>query len=287
MKRIFFIVMIMMGCMCGLNTYAQPKNPVGEKVPKPIALYSDLYGTMGERIPPYDKWTKKQSELFDNEGFDFTNNMALAYTEKGMYGAIDENKTWIIKPVYYGIGKIIDFEDKLVAKTKAGWGIINFRGREIIPFKYDTIVPYLIYENLIVKKNGKYGMINIYDEKIIDFLYDSLVYENYIISKFNEIPIEKYTAAKKDGKWGFIDSVGKSLGAFEYEDVAGDFTNGYGIAGVKKDGKWGFINVDGKIIIPFKYARALGFDGESAWVSLTDREDDEGFYIDKDGNKVE
>ncbi len=74
--------------------------------------------------------------------------------------------------------------------------------------------------------------------------------KKFIISKFNEIPIEKYTAAKKGGKWGFI-------------------------------------NVDGKIIIPFKYARALGFDGESAWVSLTDREDDEGFYIDKDGNKVE
>lgn len=44
-----------------------------------------------------------------------------------------------------------------------------------------------------------------------------------------------------------------------------------GLAAVQKNGKWGFINTAGKVVIPFKYDEALDFDDDIAEVMQGDK----------------
>ena len=78
------------------------------------------------------------------------------------------------------------------------------------------------------------------------------------------------TAVQKDGKWGYIDTLGNEITGIQY-DEAGTFNGGY--AAVKNsEAKWGFINTSGEQVIPFVYndasadlAQGLGIvkDGET------------------------
>lgn len=80
------------------------------------------------------------------------------------------------------------------------WGLINQKGKLIIPLKYDKIA--LWYKKyLIVQKNGKIGVIDWNGKIIIDFIYDEIgdwvsVEENYIVFSLNK----KYGFVRIDGK---------------------------------------------------------------------------------------
>ncbi|HLR38105.1 MAG TPA: WG repeat-containing protein [Chitinophagaceae bacterium] len=56
-----------------------------------------------------------------------------------------------------------------------------------------------------------------------------------------------------NGRFGFVDSVGKLVIQPEYSDVR-LFKNGFAV--VKKDGKYGVINTKNEVVVPFKYAAA-------------------------------
>jgi hypothetical protein len=70
---------------------------------------------------------------------------------------------------------------------------------------------------------------------------------------------------KKDGKWGFIDNLGKTKIPFKY-DEAGFFNEG--LVNVKLGGKYGFLNKTGATAIPFKFEDASGFSDGLAYVVL-------------------
>ena len=63
--------------------------------------------------------------------------------------------------------------------------------------------------------------------------------------------------AQKGEKWGAIDTTGKTIIPFEWEQ-AGIFVNG--IALVRKDGKFGYIDATGKLIIPCEWNHADSFN---------------------------
>jgi hypothetical protein len=247
-----------------------------------------LRGAMagGEFIPPLDRWSEKQVSLFTNDGFIFDNNLALAITEDGMFGAIDENKNWVIKPIYFDLASIYGSGDKLMANDKKNWGVINYRGREFVPCEYDTINEFMVGGNLIAKKaNGGFGMLNFYNEKVVDFIYEGLIYDNEYDVDYNELMADVVLlAAKKNQKWGFIDTTGKEVLSFDYDDVTGGFVED--LVGVKKDGLWGYIDRKGNLVIPYQYKLATGFIyGGSARVSMSEDDEDyeSKFYIEKNG----
>lgn len=82
-------------------------------------------------------------------------------------------------------------------------------------------------------------------------------------------------AAKKNGKWGYVDRNDKEVIPFEYESTnekclgfwptACDFCSPFsedGYAPVCKDGKFGIIDKENNVIVPFEYERIMpGSDG--------------------------
>ncbi|MBX2939799.1 MAG: WG repeat-containing protein [Ferruginibacter sp.] len=92
--------------------------------------------------------------------------------------------------------------------------------------------------------NGKYGFFDDeFDEVIIPAIYEM----GGLFSK-----AEGLAPAKLNGKWGFIDWMGKTVIPFQYED-ASLFSFQDGKAAVKLNGKWGFINPSNQVVVPFLY----------------------------------
>lgn len=90
---------------------------------------------------------------------------------------------------------------------------------------------------------------------------------------------EGLAAAKKDGKWGYIDKAGNVVIDFIYEK-ADNFSEG--LASVKKDDKAGFINTKGETVVDFIYRSTYAFSNGYGVIR-------EGIYygaVDKEGNVV-
>jgi len=113
--------------------------------------------------------------------------------------------------------------------------------------------------------DGKAGFKNELNEIVFEAIYST----HYVTW------VRGFAALGKDNKWGFIDTTGKIVVPFIYEESK-DFSEGY--AAVKKDGKWGFINTRNDMVIPFYYSDARFFkegyaavakDGEWGFIDLT------------------
>lgn len=85
------------------------------------------------------------------------------------------------------------------------------------------------------------------------------------------------------GKYGYVNSKGKEITGFKYDICYGcQYHNG--LAGVKKGSKYGFINTKGEEVISVKYTYVWSsFENGIANAEF----DNESFYIDKKGNRVE
>lgn len=294
-KTVIMLCVSIVNLLLFSNGMAQPKPPAGQSATyeKPIAaFFIDEEMAGGEFIgPDLSMYTKKQAELYKNEEFLFDGMMAFATTKSGFFGFIDENKKWIIPPVYKEIRRPFiseeGFENKFIVQDKNNkWGLINYQGRRIIEIKYDTLFTYTAKGLMIAKLNKKYGGVSLLGDVEIPFEYDS-IHNPYWGEGEEKMFTYGNVAAMRNGKWGYIDETGKTLIDFKYDDVTGNFS--MELAGVKQNGKWGFIDTKGNIKIPFTYLRARGFDEtmETAWVYMSNDENDEGFAIDKDGKKQE
>ncbi|MGB3007295.1 MAG: WG repeat-containing protein, partial [Chitinophagaceae bacterium] len=133
-------------------------------------------------------------------------------------------------------------------------------------------VPIVVKENIPAKKKGLYvfygplgkaGFKNELNEIVFEAVYST----HYVTW------VRGFAALGKDNKWGFIDTTGKIVVPFIYEESK-DFRDGF--AAVKKDGKWGFINTLGDVVIPFYYGDARYFSEGYAAVASA-REGEWGF----------
>ena len=93
---------------------------------------------------------------------------------------------------------------KQFAKSNGKWGFINYKGKEVVPCKYDLVYPFR--ENYtFVQNNGKWGCINESGKEIIPCKYDEVYYKSElsnINSPFDLGPIDdmnkKEVAEKKN-----------------------------------------------------------------------------------------
>ena len=68
-------------------------------------------------------------------------------------------------------------------------------------------------------------------------------------------------AFEKDGKWGFVNTAGKTVIEPTYEN-AKSFSKG--LAAVCKNGKWGFINNSNELVIDYQFAGADYFNSNGS-----------------------
>jgi hypothetical protein len=178
------------------------------------------------------------------------------------------------------------FEDYLFTKQNNQWGIIDMKGKTIIPNEYDNINSACCYDNLngkdnfIVRKTNKVGIINYKNKIVIPIIYEKLTNwveygpKAHYVFKNNKIGVIKHNGefmipikydslyyenndiikGKLNNKIGVINSKNKIIIPFEYDKLIIDFDK-YGFQKnhinkfvVRKEKIWYFLNYDGKII---------------------------------------
>ena len=161
-------------------------------------------------------------------------------------------------------------------------GVINLKGKTVIPFKYDTMIACGNY--LIVKQNGKSGMLDRRGSVVISPEYDSIkpFYQEYgskakpafdyeaafyvekdgdvrVVnlsrtdgsspSKHEDTPYD-YQRIERNGRYGYINYLGEEIPC-QYDDASEYFSEG--LAAVVKNGRFGFIDTQGNVSIPFQF----------------------------------
>ena len=144
---------------------------------------------------------------------------------------------------------------KVNGKTKTG--VINLKGKKIIPIEYDGVFATLqneyfqIMKKVFVKKKAiyeeRYGYADITGKEIIAPIYKLI----------QPITDNRVTVKNGDNKWGVIDLSGKEIAPFKYDRI-GSWRNDLAVINLKN--KYGFINKKGEIIIDLKYSFATGFE---------------------------
>ena len=137
------------------------------------------------------------------------------------------------------------------AATEDGWNLYDTSGKAVLSTPCDEVVldeKQMAYRNdrLFIRDGEQYKMLDAQGQQVGQETYEEvrIFYEG------------TYAAAKKNGKWGFIDKEGNWFIEPVYED-ARSFLNGY--AAVKIDGLWGFINEEKELCIPCEFEETKDF----------------------------
>lgn len=221
-----------------------------------------------------DRTGKKVSQSTYDTANNFSENIASVRKDR-KWQLIDKNwKTIAIIPKKYH--HIHDFENGLALVSiyqkdidKFKKGVINKKGKEIIPTEYDSIQRRNGF--FIVNKDKKSGIVDNKGKQVTPIQYEDFIYTS------DEIDL---LGVCQNNQCGFIDKTGKEIVPLKYDSV-GSFVEGF--APVKKNNKEGFIDKNGKEIIPLKYEDIGYFEN-----GLTTAKKDENHWVivDTKGNEV-
>jgi hypothetical protein len=144
-------------------------------------------------------------------------------------------------------------------KQNGKWGVVNEKGKEILPAIYDQ-VDYEWYQKTLmfsIKKDGKLGIADISGKIIIANEYEAIA-----------TALPNYLKVKKDGKWGVIKSTdGTTVVDFLYDHISNKTDNPTvpdWPAIVEKKGKYGMMNDKGEEIYEAK-AHDIRYVGEGLY----------------------
>lgn len=197
---------------------------------------------------------KKNEQLFNEfetveaiENFDEFNNLwyednVLLVKKDGKYGLIDFKGNELLKCEYSEIYSLKGIKNSLITKKDDKIGLVDNIGNTIIPNSYDEIKALGdIYEDgFIVKKDGNYGVINWDKSVALETKYDDIkaIYGN-----------NRYVV-NDDDTWEIIDASGKKYLEDKFDDVKS--INGDNVI-IKEDDKYGVVALDGTTKLETKY----------------------------------
>lgn len=189
----------------------------------------------------------------DNQNF--KDNAALT-CEGCSWGYIDSSGNFLINPQYDALKAYR--ADHAVVQSDGKWGVVNKKGKTVVPFRYDAI-DFL--------KGSKEPLLKVHIQSFQYGLLDTMG-RIKVEARFEDIGTfkEDRLAVQQNGLWGFVDVEGKTVINCQYQQVQ-HFSEGK--AAVKKNGKWGFIDRNGKRILPFQYGKVGNFKNGLFW-STTD-----------------
>lgn len=187
-----------------------------------------------------DKWgfITSDGKVLVPPAFEEVQNFAEGYAavkQNGLWGFIDSTGKVIGKIEYSEAGSF--FEGMAAVQKDNKWGFINTTGSLIVPIKFTQLYS-SAFENgviwLYVDEDRGFRLINRKGEFVGD-VYDNMRYG------FSE----GLGAAVKRDKWGFVDTMGKEVIPFIYNNV-GTFQEG--LATFNTDDAWGYINKKGEVV---------------------------------------
>ena len=186
----------------------------------------------GEEVPIYS--IKQAVNAMINGPYE-TEKVEKYYLAKqsGKWGTIDINGNWIIEAIYDSIESIYG-ENIIKIMQNDKWGLAETNGKIIFKPDFDYI--YLFNGDFAqVDLNGKSGLIDKTGKLLVSPIYDCL----------NVYAINKLYISRVDWQYGIVDIDGNCI--FEpYFDLIIACPDMYGLAIAKKNDKYGYINSVGK-----------------------------------------
>lgn len=237
-----------------------------------------------------------------NAILDFSEGLA-AVLQDLKWGVVNQSGRMILPPQFDGVDY---FSDGLAWIRQAGKsGLVDSSGHILIEPTLDLSGQGLCYHGLLTfKKSDKWGVMDKTGHMVVEPRYEAINYWEESLSaakidgKWGYIDVSKgdrwiiepqfeyadyfsegLAAVKMNGKWGFVDKKGKIV-IPAYFDAVSYFSEG--LCGAQKDGKWGFASEDGTWIIPARYQQVGIFKNGVAQVQRFD----ETFRINKKGEMV-
>lgn len=187
--------------------------------------YINMTGMIDGRFFAFDAETELAA-MFDKKGKRLTDfkYKDIQYYSEGLYTVLVDNRYTFLDQKgdeLFGMFEEVSgfFEGYSMVKRDGKYGIINRKGKVILPIEYDNSgwrsMEYIFSENLaMVEKNEKYGFVNKSGEIVIPIIYESAQHCTEGL-----IPVQK------DGVWGFIDKDGNEVSPFVFS-AASFFTWG-------------------------------------------------------------
>jgi hypothetical protein len=231
--------------------------------------------------------------LISQEELEETTDILLTpFRTASGWGFADANMNLVIEPRYDYVDPF--FENLAIVRKGGVFGVIDKRGREIIPPRFERItrsacgifsvktdsgyvhlnntgtrVTNKVYEGAFaytcsddripVLEDGKLGFLDKNGKQIVPCRYDAF-------HRFQDGVAPVRLGNSVDGKWGVVDKQGNEIIPFLY-DVVYPFTKGLAVA-AKTDSatgqeRWGVINKNGEEVIPFDFGAISGqFSGD-------------------------
>ena len=224
--------------------------------------------------------------------YSIAQNTARQDEQSGLYGIVDAEGNYIVKPKYKevdfnygyktGLSYVVDKNDK--------YGYINEEGKEVVACKYDKVSSFENGLAVVKIKTGEYdykhGLMDSTGKEVIPVKWGRLEY----------YPADRVLVVGEESasKVGLMDETGKMIIPAMYafwskrisnglwpvgrDDTCGvvnlknetvvpfiyymieSYSDKLGLAPAKKDGKWGYINREGLAVIPFMYNDAWSGD---------------------------
>ncbi|MDP2386288.1 MAG: WG repeat-containing protein [Bacteroidota bacterium] len=166
----------------------------------------------------------------------------IAKTKTGVQ-LLNENGTKNISAEFDKISETTEKHDLFVVETKGqknlfipGKGIVKSAG------SFDTYSLGYQSDYVTLKKENKYAFFSIPEMNCTSFDYDNYSEEWH-----------KYLIAKKNGKYGMLDTLGKTSIPFVYDAIQPENSHFCNFLFVQLNNKWGAVNEKGEVLIPYKY----------------------------------
>lgn len=137
---------------------------------------------------------------------------------------------------------IADFEFGYAVVKKGKYGLLDYKGQEVLGCVYDTIFA-INPDAKVLEQNGKFGVVGYNGNKITELENDEIKFKP-------DCTDTKIVALKKGKLWGIINLQGNIIIPFEYDDIASIDTHN---AVIGKNGKYGIVDSVGNFSVELKY----------------------------------
>ena len=171
--------------------------------------------------------------------------------EPARYGLVDSHG----QERYVTHHTLIDNGSSVWERSAEGkYGLVSYTGQRLLETKYDTISALQQGKVYTFSKEGQSGILDKNGRKLVG-----------LDNNFEELhPLkDEFLGVKIDGKFGFVDVLGRLRIANRYDSVTHFH---HGMAAVKVLGRWGYINKSERIIVQPRFEGAYPFQEHTAIV---------------------
>lgn len=200
----------------------------------------------------------------------------------GKYGFVDADGNEVLEANFDGVGPLIWNGEGLLLRQRDQYGVIDRRGRIVIPVAYTSIQEAgdLYPEGLLVRGAQGWGLLDRSGRIIVPVQYAEIRQDTILQSGGYLVK----RIVDRRARWGLVDKDGKERIPCMYQAIMQDTILGSSGVLVKKDDKWGVIGPDGQAILPVAYDEIQGTIFRPEWFIV--RKENLWGIVDKSGREI-